>query len=293
MTAIAERLQITEPGVYDIPAEIYHADPVPGGSLSASGAKMLLPPSCPALFRYRMDHQQPYRPEFAIGHAAHKEVLGTGPDLAVIDADDWRTKAAREERDEAHAAGLVPLLAGEYEQVQAMAAVIRQHPIASVLFDPARGGKAEQAMFWRDRETGLMRRALVDWLPASTGTGRLIVADYKTCVSAEPTAISKAVANYGYLQQDDWYRDGVLSLGLAEQAAFVFVFQEKTAPYLVTVVELDRDAQMWGDALNRRAIEIYRHCMETGRWPGYSDEVVLTSLPVWAERGYEAIEGIK
>lgn len=38
---------ITEPGVYDLPAEVYHADPVEGGSLSSTGARKLLPPSCP------------------------------------------------------------------------------------------------------------------------------------------------------------------------------------------------------------------------------------------------------
>ena len=32
-------------GVYDIPEDLYHRDPVPGGSLSCSGAKKLLPPS--------------------------------------------------------------------------------------------------------------------------------------------------------------------------------------------------------------------------------------------------------
>ena len=37
MTAI-----ITKPGVYDLPEDDYHADPVPDWSLSASGAKLLL-----------------------------------------------------------------------------------------------------------------------------------------------------------------------------------------------------------------------------------------------------------
>src|SRR5258708_26204894 len=38
-------------GVYGIPADAYHADPIEGGSLSSSGARRLLPPGCPALFR--------------------------------------------------------------------------------------------------------------------------------------------------------------------------------------------------------------------------------------------------
>ena len=52
MTAILPALiSADELGVYDLPAAAYHRDPVEGGSLSASGAKKLMPPSCPALFK--------------------------------------------------------------------------------------------------------------------------------------------------------------------------------------------------------------------------------------------------
>jgi hypothetical protein len=50
MTATLDRTVITQPGVYDLPADVYHADPVPpelGGSLSSSGAKLLLPRPAP------------------------------------------------------------------------------------------------------------------------------------------------------------------------------------------------------------------------------------------------------
>jgi len=46
MTAVVDQVLITEPGVYALPADVYHADPVAGGSLSSSGAKKLL--ACPA-----------------------------------------------------------------------------------------------------------------------------------------------------------------------------------------------------------------------------------------------------
>lgn len=274
--------QITEPGVYQMTAEEYHADPVAGGSLSSSGARKLLAPSCPAIFRYEQDHGQAPKREFDFGQAAHQMVLGEGPDLVVIEADNYRTKAAQIDRDEARIAGMVPLLRAEYDQVQAMADGLRQHPVAAALFDPARG-RPEQTLVWRDRPTGVMRRARLDWLP-HPGSGRLIIADYKTCRSAEPSALARAVEQYGYHQQADWYRSGARALGLADEAAaFVFVCQEKTAPYLVTVVELDAATLRIGAARNRRALAIYRECVTSGRWPGYSDEIALLSLPVWAE----------
>ncbi len=276
---------ITEPGVYDLPEEIYHADPVPAGSLSSSGARRLLPPSCPARFRYEQQHGRPAKAEFDFGHAAHRLALGTGPELVVVDAADWRTKAAREARDAARAAGQMPLLAHEMEQVEAMAAALAEHPAAAALFGD--GGAPEQSLFWVDDRSGIWRRARLDWFPVQRGR-RLIVPDYKTARSADLDAIQRAAWSFGWAQQAAWYLDGVTALGLAGDAkpAFLFVVQEKDAPYLVTVVELDPVALDIGRELNRRAIEIYKRCSREGRWPAYSDGVELVSLPGWVENRY-------
>jgi hypothetical protein len=284
MTALAEAAApagITEPGVYQMDADLYHADPVAGGSLSSSGARRLLPPSCPAKFRWEQDHGQPPKREFDLGHAAHRLVLGAGPDFEVIDAPDYRTKAAKEQRDAAREAGLVPLLEHEHDQVQAMANALRRHPVAAALFTPGRGNP-EQTLIWRDPPTGVMRRARFDWLPPERG--RLIIPDYKTCHSAEPEALRKAMNQFGYHAQADWYRAGARALGLAgADAAFIFVCQEKTPPYLVTIFEPDATAMRIGAMRNRRAIDIYAHCRDSGHWPAYVDGIALLALSPWAE----------
>jgi hypothetical protein len=266
------------PGLYpNLSMERYHGD---RGSLSSSGARKLLAPSCPALFRYEQDHPQPYKAVFDFGTAAHRVVLGNGPELVAIEADDWRTKAAREERDEVRAAGGVALLADEYEQVLAMADAIRRHPVASALFAPG-SGRPEASVFWRDAPSGVMRRARFDWLP-DPRAGRLIIPDYKTCRSAEPTALEKAMYEFGYHCQDDWYRAAARAIGLADDPVMVFVCQEKTAPYIVTVFEPDAEARRIAAARNRRAIEVFAECTAAGRWPGYTDEIAYLSLPTWA-----------
>lgn len=281
MTATLTDVVITEPGVYDLPDYVYHSDPVPGGSLSQSGAKKLLPPNCPALFRYWADHPEEHKQVFDFGKAAHRMVLGTGATLAVIDAEDWKTKRAQQERRDAYAAGEVPLLTREYEVVQAMAAALREHPFASALFT---NGRPEQSLFWLDGD--VMRRAMLDWLPNPTN-GRIVVPDYKTCVSAEPGKLSKTIADYGYAQQHGWYLDALRALGLADEtAAFVFVFQEKTPPYLITVAQVDVTALRIGQHLNRRAIDLYAECVANDRWPGYSDDVAVVSLPPYIENKY-------
>lgn len=279
-------MKITEPGVYDIPVDEYHADPVEGGSLSSSGARKLLPPSCPAIFRHEQDNPPASTDTFDFGHAAHKLTLGAGQEIEVIEADDWRTKAAREARDLAYAEGRIPLLPPAYEQVVAMADALQQHPVASALLNPEIG-KSEQTLIWQDRRTGIWRRALVDFLPnGAPVNGRMLPVDYKTTASAHPDAIQKSIQNYGYHQQADWYLDGIRTLGLAEHPKFLFIFQEKAAPYLVTVAEVDVIALRIARDLNNDAIDIYRRCVEANHWPGYSDDIELIPLPAYIENQY-------
>ncbi len=286
--AAAVGMVVTRPGLYpDLPAEAYHLDPVPGGSLSSTGArKMLGPDSCPALYRYWADNPQPYKREFSFGHAAHCMVLGAGPKVVVIDAGDWRTKDAREQRDAVLAAGDIPVLPHENMIVREMAARLREHPMASQLFEPGTG-IAEASIFWADPESGVRCRARLDWLRHRAPDGRVIVPEYKTCVSASLDDLQKVIADRGYNCQAAHNIDGLRALGLADDdAQFVFVCQMKSPPYLVTVATPDRVSMQIGRFRMREAKRLYAECMESGRWPGFSDQVEVLPLPRWIENEY-------
>lgn len=281
MTEAADVTAI-EDGVHDMPAEEYHRDPLrhAGGSLSSTGARKLL--ACPAKFRYEQDNPPAPKQHLELGTAAHTLVLGDGPEFAVLDYPDYNTKAAQAERDQARAEGLLPLLAREHQQVKDMAAAIRQHPLAAALFSPVTG-KPEQTLIWHDRRTGAGRRARFDWL-RHPGDGRLLIPDYKTTRDASPAAVQKSIYTFGYHIQADWYEDGALTLGLADETAFLLVFQEKEPPYLVSVVEPDPVAMRIAAARNRQAIDRWIDCTRTGRWPGYGDDIHHLPLPIWAEK---------
>lgn len=288
MTAtLAEPISMS--GLYDISAEDYHRDPVAGGSLSASGVKLLLPPSCPARYRYNRDHPSGTKKAFDVGHAAHKLVLGAGPELVRIDADEWRTNAVKAEVAEVRERGAVPLKPADWDQVHAMAAALRHHPLAAALLRPG-SGLPEQTVVWRDEATGIWRRAMLDWLPHPVPGRRMVIPDYKTADSAASSKFRRAAASFGYHTQDCWYRDAVVDAGLDDAPAFVFVVQEKEPPYLVNVVQLDEEALDVGRERNRRACEIFRDCTESGIWPGYGPEVQTISLPRWAVREHETAD---
>ena len=283
----AQKTEVTEPGIYLMPADVYHADPVPGRSLSSSGVKMLLPPSCPALFKYHRDHPTDDAPaHFDFGHAAHRLVLGAGPKVTFLDFKDWRTNAAKEARDAAHAAGEVPLLEHDRQVIEDMAAALLSHPRAAELFRPGLG-LVEQSLFWRDERTGVFCRARLDWLEVQGH----IIADDKTTVSAAPERLQRAMYEYGYHTQSAWYLRAVKGVNYAGRydstgTAYVLVAQEKTPPYLVTVAEPTTMALRIGEDNCRKALELYRRCAERNEWPGYSSDIEYLSLPAWVENAY-------
>lgn len=278
------RLLITDEGVYDdVCDDRYHADPVLGGSLSSTGARKLLPPGCPAVYRHWRATPSETADHFDLGHAAHALVLGAGQGIDVIDAPDWRTKAAREGKAAAHAAGRTPLLAHQYERVEAMAWALSHHDTAGALLD-GRRGRPEVTLVWRDPKTQIMCRARYDFLP-DRGPWRLIIPDYKTAAAVDLDSLQRAVAAHRYDQQSAWYKAAALALDLGDDATtFAFIFQAKEPPYLVTVVELDHVAMRLGAARNRQALDTLAWCQETGRWPDHTDgEIAQLSLPAWLE----------
>lgn len=267
-------------GLYpDLDEHTYHADP----ALSASGAKTLVRPGGPARYHHDRQHGRPPRDTFDFGHVAHKLILGAGADITVLQFDDWRTKAASKARREAYEAGLVPILGAVYAQARDLADEILMHPVAGKLLD---GGDSEVSAFWHDDEFDIDRRARFDCLRPY---GRARVVDVKTAESADPDAFSRAVANYGYHQQADWYLAAGRALGLfGDDAEFVFVVAEKKPPHLVNVIRLDAEALRVGAERNRRAMEIFRDCTEADVWPGYPTDTTTTiGLPRWAARDIE------
>lgn len=279
---------ITAPGIYEMPEGEYHADPVPGWSLSASGAKLLLDPHCPAHYRWFRDHPKPRTKALDTGTIAHGMVLGSGvqavqyPEGVLAKNGAASTNDAKAFKEQAAAAGQIALKADEYREVVAMVDALRTHPIAGRVFDPERG-KPEQSLFWRDASAEIWRRARLDWLP-TPGKGRLVIADYKTARSANPRSWLKDACNLGYHIQDSNYREGIAALtGIPlRDIAFVFVVQEKDPPYCPVVIELDDEAMRAGSALMSQAAHTFHDCLSANRWPGYADDrIVQGSLPGW------------
>lgn len=266
---------ITQPGVYyDLSNEDYHAQ---HEWLSASGIKKLIPPSTPAHFKAAMDGGEEHAPHFDLGKAVHRRILGAGEEIVVVDAPDWRTKDAREQRDAAYAEGKTPILAADDEQIASMAASVERHDIARTLLSD---GTPEVSLFWIDEATDVKCRARLDWLPNAVKGRRMIVPDLKTAVSAAPSEFAKAAGRYGYYAQQQHYSDGIKALDIDRDPAFLFVVVEKVAPHLTLVGQFaERDDLILARGAVERARLLFRECTESGAWPGYPGGVVQLELP--------------
>ena len=280
--------EITAPGIYpDLDDATYHGDPVAGGSLSSTGARILAKPGGQAKLCAYVETARAHKKAYDVGHLVHSEVLGVGAepveipdDLLSGDSRSISSAAAKAFVAEARESGLIPMKRAELAPVRGMVAAVLAHPVAARLL--AQPGTPEASGFAQDPETGVWMRVRPDYLPHRSA-GRTVLVDLKTARTADPGAFGRAVAEFGYHQQDAYYQDGVRLARGDDDTAFVFVLVEKEAPYLVSVVELDTDARLIGRERNRLALDRYAASTASGDWPGYPAGIATASLPRWAE----------
>jgi hypothetical protein len=269
-----QQLEIAEPTIIrDLSEADYHGQ---RGSLSASGAKWLIPPSpCPAKFRHYQEHQE-QKKVYDFGHVVHRLVLGKGDEIEVLPFDSMRSNAAKDAEAAARDADRVPILQEEYQRAQAVAAAVRCDPIGGALFSD---GEAELSLFWPDEDTGIIRRARLDWITNPVKGRRRFIGDLKTARTAEPLGFGRSAADYDYIVSAANYVDGAIACGLDPDPAFLLVVAEKDEPYVVTTFQVTDDELELGRRLMRSAITTYAQCVKDDHWPGYTEGVTPLELP--------------
>lgn len=282
-------MKITQPGIYrGVASADYFADPAPGPSLSQSLAKLIIERSPlhgkfehPRLSPIAIgDEPEDYNKAKAIGNAAHKIILGRGKDLEIIQSDDFRNKAAKEARDAAYAAGKEPVLekhlATATEMVASALAQLEKHEAS----DAFQNGAGEVVLIWE--EDGIWFRQMVDWLHDDL----LTVDDMKTTgLSVAPHTLGMMMVNAGWDVQAAMAERGlaILDPKNAGRRRFRFIAQENEKPYALTVAQTGESALTMGRKKLQVAADIWRVCIETGHFPGYTRHTVIPEYPGFAE----------
>lgn len=257
----------------EIPLDRYVADPAPEPSISKGVVLNCLKLS---MRQARMYHprlggvDQGYSGRGEIGTAVHALVLG-GAEIAYIDADDWRTKAAKDARDEARASGKIPLLVRQRDLVE------RAADAASVALREFCGTvtyEREVTMLWHDT---VWCRGRADVLTEQWDI------DLKTVdAPLDPHEwLRHAAMRGGYDVQARLRERGHEILGKPRKVVWLLV--ELGEPYETIFVAPGPRLAHLADRKIDLAIKAWDKCLRSGEWPGYSRSVRYADAPSVAE----------
>jgi PDDEXK-like domain of unknown function (DUF3799) len=259
-----------EPGVHNLSAEVYHADPCVKPSLSSSIANVLLQQSplhaWMAHPRMNPNFQRETDARADIGSVAHAIFLERDESkIVIVQANDWRTNAAKQARDDAHAQGKYAILEPKFVAVKKMVthaeAYLNETELAGIL----ESGAAERSVIWQEGETWCKARP--DLLSADL---RLCL-DYKTTDSANPEVFIRQIPRMGYDTQASWYSRGLAALG--HQTEFILLAQEITEPYSCSLISLSNAYKEVARLKVERALSMWQRCMRDNRWPAYPTSI--------------------
>lgn len=267
----AHRLTVT--------ADEYHGDPCEVPSLSASIGTLLVDRSPKHAWQAHPRFGSTPKvatPSMDRGTLIHRLVLGAGAEIAIVDAPDYRTNAAKADRDAARKEGKIPVLAEAYSDAIAVAEVLK---VRLAEFDVRFTGDSEVPIAWeQDTPHGrIWCRGLLDHVEGA------LISDLKTCRSAHPRSCARHVVEYGYDVQRAAYVEGLEAVHpeLRGRVEFVFLFCETDPPYAVSPVRLDGVLREYGERRWARAKELWARSLHTNDWPAYGPGIEFLAAPGW------------
>lgn len=211
-----------------------------------------------------------------IGTIAHRILLeGHEDGIALIDADDWRTKAAKEARDTAYAEGKTPLLARKMEPIRDMVAAARKFVAQSEIAGCFDRGDAEVTLDWDD--DGLPCKIRPDYL-----TDDWHLSLKTTPGSANPASwIRRQLTPMGYDFGLEFYRRGLRANGIGEECQHRILVIEQEPPYGCSLIALAPSKRDIAERAVEQAIALWKRCKATGEYPCYSTQTHYAEATTW------------
>ena len=274
--------QITQPGIYDLPMEVYHSQCCDGPSLSSTEARILTNKTPAHLIAERLTIRESARnPDLGtVIHSLILEPFKSASAVEIIKAPDFRTKAAQEHRDLAIKMGKTPILQKNYELAQAAAERVLSHPVLSKVM---KAGEAEKCFFAKDKATGIWVKARPDFISEDG-----VVVDVKGVGEASDEFIQRRIFDGGWFQQAAWHAhviERVNGLGIKD---YLWAIIEMEPPHAVRVIRPAEAALIHGARLNDKALKIYAECCRKDFWPDYETDISELGLADWAYYRLEA-----
>lgn len=227
----------------------------------------------PAHALYHKEHSKVATPAMVLGSAFHTLVLE--PELFdkeyLVAQIDRRTKEGKAIAEKAKEENLQVLNSDEMNTLTMMQYAIKSNHAASTLL---KNGEAETSYFGQLNDVLCKCRA-----DFKCNDG--IVVDLKSCLDASPEAFNRSILSMSYHVQAAFYLDLMEACG-ATPTYFVFIAVEKEAPFAVATYTLSQDYLELGRKQYKKALEIYKECLENNFFHGYSAQVLELTPPIWA-----------
>jgi exodeoxyribonuclease VIII len=260
--------------INDLNDQEYHSRP----EISKHGLDVVH--KCPAMFKHsRTAPKEDPSPAMLFGSLAHLAVLE--PDkfesqAYVLPKLDRRTKEGKAEYEyhQSQAIGKTIISQAEKDQLDGMVAAIKADKVASnLLYGIA---STEASLFWTDPVEEVECRARLD---AIRHDGFIV--DYKTCDDASQAGFSKSVFNFRYHVQAAYYCDALELITGNPSKGFIFLAQEKKAPYLTAIYTVPTALMELGRKEYKKDLETYAKCLFEDQWPGYTQGWTDLVIPSW------------
>ena len=238
----------------------------------------------PEKYLWSVGHPEPPTPALMFGSMVHKLLLQPNDfsdEYVVAPTVDKRTRDGREawQKFTEENVGKIAVSAEDLKTATDMVMAVERHPIARKLLS----GEPEKPIFWTDEDTGELIKCRLDML--TDLNGQPVVVDYKTANNAKTEVFNRKIFDLGYHLQAYMYTEAVMrELKLEDRPPFVFVVQEKTAPYAVNCIMVTEPVILSGMDCFRELIGILHQCLETGVFYGYNgkdNDLNEALLPKW------------
>lgn len=212
------------------------------------------------------------------GTLLHALLLRKGRPLAVIPFDDYKSKAARELRDEANAKGQLAVTERLFDS--AMKAVRVLGPKLAARGYPLQG-QSEVTIRWAETTSD---GALVKCRGRLDHVDGHHMLDLKITADANPKRIERShITSMGYDIQRAGYTRG-LERECPEfqgRSDFTLLFCEPEPPYCVTPIVCGGSLRELGDRKWLRAVNRWHNCLSTNHWPEYVDRPYYAEAKPW------------
>ncbi len=271
----------------------YHADPCRVPSLSSSIAHVLVTQSPlhawylhPRLGGGSKDGTA----ATDTGALIHRLLLGKGADIAIaptewadakgnmVPAVEWRTHTAKEFKAAALAAGKLPLLQHEANELLGVSATLKDKLLHDFNIDLQYvDARQEQAFEWE--QNGVLCRCMMDYVELESG----VIIDVKTIHNAHPKTAARHFTQYGYDIQYAAYTSALAAYRpeFEGRVDMEFLFVEPEPPHAIVLAAPSGAMRDLGHRRWLAALRGWKVCTEHDVWPGYATGCVTLEPPPW------------